>query len=235
MRKGLAVLGLMGAAVLFAGCGPSSLFAPAPTEQVDFTYAIDELFVSVVAHISLPGAHEIEITWYWGDGASSTGTGAQHAYAEPGLYEITMRVVARFPYTEDGAPPGRAYLKEREYVVKKSVLLKRHYDLVLQGEPMPPQWPRLPEGHFYAGQLISFFLVTEEEVGHVVWYFWRITEHGPVLVESVSGGKVVTRSFIASSCRGRACYTYAVTCAVTNAAGTSAATLRKEFKVCPPP
>lgn len=234
MRRALAPIGLVGAAVLLAGCGLSSFFTPTAPEEVNFTYAVDELRVSVVAHVSLPGAKEIQIVWYWGDGETSEGVTAQHVYAEPGLYEITMRVLARFPYSDDGAPPGHERLKEREYKVTKIVRVERRFELVLQGEPLPPQWPPLPKDHFYTGQLIYFHLVTKEPVGYVVWYFWRVTDEDHILIGTEKDLLVVTRYFFGGFCGDRDCYKYAVTCSVTNADGTATATLRKEFKVCPP-
>lgn len=234
MRRVLSVAILFVAAALLTGCGLFSV-SPEPTTEVNFTYAVDELRVSVVAQVTLPRATEIQVLWYWGDGETSQGGTAQHVYAEPGLYEITMRVLARFPESGAGAPPGHESLQEREYTVTKVVQVERRFDLVLQGEPLPGAWPALPKDRFYSGQLIYFYLVTKETVAHVVWYFWHISNGQNVLIDSVTDLLVVARYFPAGSCGSRDCYTYAVTCSVTNADGTATATLRKEFYVCPPP
>lgn len=202
---------------------------------MDFTFAVDELRVSVYAEVVLPGAKEIQILWYWGDGKTSEGVSAQHVYAAPGLYEITMRVLATFPAAEEGAPPGRTSTRQREYTVKKVVRVERRFDLVLQGERLPGQWPPLPPNHFYTGQLIFFHLVTTEDVASVNWYFWRVTNDGPVLIDMEKDALVVTRYFWGGSCGSRDCFKYAVTCSVVNADGSAATTLRKEFYVCPPP
>ena len=58
----------------------------------DFTPVITDQSLSVTASASDPDGSVVAYTWLFGDGAQAMGATAQHTYAAPGLYAVTLTV-----------------------------------------------------------------------------------------------------------------------------------------------
>lgn len=78
--------------------------------RVDFEVGVD-VDLTVVARILSEADAELdfEYEWEWGDGEASAGAEASHAYAEPGEYEVTLKL------TDEG---GRCWRETRSVEVR---------------------------------------------------------------------------------------------------------------------